>query len=492
MKAKLILLTVCLVLLLCACQAPADTETPAASLPPETGEVEPAVPDTLPPEEPAPALPSAPPVFQMPFTETESFPLPFDEELLVDEEKGLMLSAGQALYDYNTMWALLEENFPYFDAIKKDLGINSREVRARHRSYLMLETEGGYITQHTFLQRINDCLNEFYKVGHLYVISPDFRQMFFDVFQNIDTPVGQKILELASSKKVETWYTHWENMAQEPPKEASSESSPASRPTVIVDPFATPKAAITRNIDLDTGIRAGYAEDIPYLSIPTFNGWTEDTYEGIAAFLSENSGQDHLIIDICGNGGGDDATWMYGIVAPLITEELTSHSLLGVKTGALNMAMVPFLSDLEDLSADGRDDSWKKDFPLIADDSFQEVDLLWRSARRIDPSDSTHAAFKKIWVLIDQGNYSSADAFAYFCKETGFATLVGTTTSGNGIGGQPTAMALPYSGLMIYYEPYLSYNPDGACNGTRGTLPDIAASPGQTPLQACWQAIQNE
>lgn len=491
MKAKLLLLTLCLALLLCACQGPANTEDPAANLSPETGEVEPTVPDT-PPEEPTPALPSAPPVCQMPFTETESFPLPFDEELLVDEEKGLMLSAGQALYDYDTMWTLLEENFPYFAAIEKDLGVSSQEVKARHRAELVSETEDGYITQRAFLQRIDACLKEFYSVGHLYVISPDFRQVLFVFSQTYDNPVGDKIAELASSKKAETWYTHWENMAQEPPKKGSSESSPANRPAVNVNPFATPKAAITRNIDLDTGVRAGYVEDIPYLSIPTFGGWTEDTYEGIAAFLNENSGQDHLIIDICGNGGGDTLAWAQGIVAPLITEELTYNMLLGVKTGALNMAMVPFLSDLEDLSADGRDDSWKKDFPLISDDSFQEVDLLWRITSAISPGDSAHSTFKKVWVLIDYGNYSAADNFAYFCKETGFATLVGTTTGGNGIGMQPAAMALPYSGLMIYYEPYLSYNPDGTCNGTRGTLPDIAASPGQTPLQACWQAIQSE
>ena len=495
MKAKLLLLTVCLALLLCACQGPADTETPAANLPPETGEVEPAVPDT-PPEDPAPALPSAPPVCQVPFTETESFPLPFDEELLVDEEKGLLLSAGQALYDYDTMWTLLEENFPYFAAIEKDLGVSSQEVKARHRAELVSETEDGYITQRAFLQRIDACLKEFYSVGHLFVISPNRRQILFDVFQNIDNPVGQKILELASSKKAETWYTHWENMPQELPKEplkeASSESSSANRPTVIVNPFATPKAAITRNIDLDTGVRAGYVEDIPYLSIPTFGGWTEDTYEGIAAFLNENSGQDHLIIDICGNGGGDTLAWTQGIVAPLITEELTYNMLLGAKTGALNLAMVPFLNNPEEAFHVYRDDSWKKDFPLIVDGSFQEVDLLLRSTSSISPSNSTHATFKKIWVLIDQGNYSAADNFAYFCKETGFATLVGTTTRGNGIGFQPAAMALPYSGLMIYYEQYLSYNPDGTCNGTRGTLPDIAASPGQTPLQACWQAIQSE
>ncbi len=487
MKGKLLLLTVCLALLLCACQAPADTETPVASLPAETGEVEPAVPDT-PPEEPAPALPSAPPVCQVPFTETESFPLPFEEELLVDEEKGLMLSAGQALYDYDTMWTLLEENFPYFAAIEKDLGVSSQEVKARHRAELMSETEYGYITQRAFLQRINACLIEFYPVGHLFVVSPNHRQNLFAIFQNNDNPVGQKILELASSRKVETWYTHWENM----PQEVSGLSAP-NRPAVIadpVDPFAKPQKAITRNID--PGIRAGYAENIPYLSIPTFGGWTEDTYEDVAAFLCENSGQNHLIIDICGNGGGSDSAWMMGIVLPLITEDLTYNELIGIKTGALNMAMVPVLSNLEESPDVYRDDSWKKDFPLIADDSFQEVDLLLRSTRRIGPSDSTHAAFKKIWVLIDEENYSAADSFACFCKETGFATLVGTTTGGNGMGFQPAAMALPFSGLMIYYDPCLTFNSDGTCNGTRGTLPDIAASPGQTPLQACWQAIQEE
>ena len=117
MKMKLILLTACMVLLLCACQSPANTEDPAADLPPENVEVETPVSKDPAEEEPAVSLPPAPPVYEIAFTETESFPLPFEEELLVDEEEGILLSAGQALYDYDTMWELMEVNYPYFDVI---------------------------------------------------------------------------------------------------------------------------------------------------------------------------------------------------------------------------------------------------------------------------------------------------------------------------------------------------------------------------------------
>lgn len=51
----------------------------------------------------------------------------------------------------------------------------------------------------------------------------------------------------------------------------------------------------------------------------------------------------------------------------------------------------------------------------------------------------------KIWVLVDEYCYSATDALVWFCKETGFATVVGTKTGGNGKGAQPYMMALPYA-----------------------------------------------
>lgn len=485
MKTKQFLITACMLLLLCACQSPANTEDTANDLPPENVEIETPASDSPTEEEPAALLPPAPPACEIAFTETESFPLPFEEELLVDEEEGILLSAGQALYDYDTMWELLEENYPYFDVIKEELGISSRVVKTQYRAKLVSLADDGYIAQREFTNIIDSCMKEFLTVGHLYVISPAFRQTILDSCQDSDRSIDQTIFELANCGKVKTYYTCLEGIVEE-----VSESSITD--TAWQGPYSHMKTAksITRLIAPD--IRAGYVDDIPYLSIPTFSGWTEDTYTGLSAFLCENSGRDHLIIDIRGNTGGSELSWSQGIVTPLISEDQTWNMLVGVKTGTLNLAMIPFLDHPNDMFDVYQDDSWKIDFPLIADNHFHHVDLLLKATKTIHASDSICASFKKIWVLIDEKCYSAADSFAYFCKKTGFATLVGTTTGGNGIGGQPTVMALPYSGLLILYDPYLSFNPDGTCNGISGTTPDVVPMPGQMTLETCMQAILKE
>jgi hypothetical protein len=49
----------------------------------------------------------------------------------------------------------------------------------------------------------------------------------------------------------------------------------------------------------------------------------------------------------------------------------------------------------------------------------------------IEPS-SPHFYCKKVYVLMDCSNFSSSESFVHFCKATGFATLVGQRSSGDG------------------------------------------------------------
>ena len=146
MKAKLICCAMAAAMLLCGCQTgresqnipedPPAVEQPEQESPPSDDNIE---------EEESP-FPPAPPVCELDFTETESFPLPFEDELLVDEEKGLFLSTEQALYDYDTMWQLLEENYPFFEAIKRELGIDWEEVKAEYCQILDRCAAYGYIS----------------------------------------------------------------------------------------------------------------------------------------------------------------------------------------------------------------------------------------------------------------------------------------------------------------------------------------------------------
>ena len=114
---------------------------------------------------------------------------------------------------------------------------------------------------------------------------------------------------------------------------------------------------------------------------------------------------------------------------------------------------------------------------------------LSSTLRCTDVPDKFHG---KIWVLVDKYCYSATDMFVCFCKETGFATLVGTKTKGIGKGTEPYYMALPYSGLIVEYEACLTFNTDGTYNGISGTVPDIVPEEGRGALETCLMAINGE
>ncbi len=96
----------------------------------------------------------------------------------------------------------------------------------------------------------------------------------------------------------------------------------------------------------------------------------------------------------------------------------------------------------------------------------------------------------KIWLLVDEYVYSSSEAFTVFCKDTGFATIVGSPTGGDGIGIDPVFLVLPNSGLIVRYSALFGLNPDGSSNEEFGTTPDLLSPAGEPPLVTALRAIR--
>lgn len=472
MKVKLLLFILIAALLFSACQPSADSE-PAQSLSPTSEVTEIVAPETPSPSEAESTV--SPGSDEIPFTETENFPYPFVGGLTMRNDI-LFLTTEQAQYDYDTMWTLLEENYPYFDAIKEELGIDWQAVRDDCQEELEKRfTSDGYISQRDFCNAIINTLYRFNWVGHLYVVTPDLRQSLLNSFGNSDRTIYQNICKIISAPKVELFYQNYAKYF--------GQNTKTSTDTAV--PEAPEAFSITDEKSIFPNITTGYVDNIPYIKIPSFMGWTDDTYASVAAFFSEIQDREDLIIDIQGNSGGDSGAWLYGLAPLLEKETYTWSELFGAKSGTLNQWFNPDLSE-----GAYKDDSWQEDFPYIRPESVAGIDILWKAPYRSEP-DQTQGPFKgKIWVLIDKGCYSAADEFAVFCKETGFATLVGETTGGNGIGAQPYVIALPYSGLLIYYEPFIGFNRDGTCNGITGTQPDIFPEGNQSALQVCIAAIK--
>ena len=479
MKAKIIFCALAIAMLLCACQAeeqPESTYSPSPA-PEQTATVEPPTPSQS-ESVPSKQLPSAPPVCEVEFTQTDSFPRPFEDELLLDEERGLLLSTEQALYDYDTMWLLLEENFPYLEVIKAEMGIDWRVVKAEYRLKLANHAIDGYVSQEDFVNTFIHCVGEFQSVGHLFLVD---QQSILNSLRNFDGELFKRIVDLLDNPKTECFYAYlWQCSLDT----GGSSGGAAKREVETVS---------IEDLHITTEkVKAGYVGDgIPYVRIASFGGWPETMHDMLADFFSDIANEEHLIIDIRGNSGGSNE-WMVGIVPFLEPSTLEYNMYWGAKSGSLNLALNPSIIENHANLTRYADDSWQEDFPYIRLESLDGIDLHLKSTLTFE-KDCTQKYFSgKIWVLIDKYCYSATDAFVCFCKETGFATLVGSPTGGNGKGAQPYFMTLPYSGLIVEYEPYLTFNSDGTCNGIRGTLPDIVPEEGKFALETCLQVIQDE
>ncbi|QNK42614.1 hypothetical protein HCR03_11650 [Caproicibacter fermentans] len=93
-------------------------------------------------------------------------------------------------------------------------------------------------------------------------------------------------------------------------------------------------------------------------------------------------------------------------------------------------------------------------------------------------------------MCFKSGRNSSAEGFAHFCKQTGFATIVGDPTNGDGIGIDSLIFVLPNSGICLRFSASLGLNPDGGSNEEFGTTPDVPCEPGKDALQTCLDLIE--
>ena len=249
-----------------------------------------------------------------------------------------------------------------------------------------------------------------------------------------------------------------------------------------------------------------------YVSIRSFDGDSyDDDKEQLFSFYQAVRGYDNLIIDITENDGGGMGYYRELIVAPNIDRPLYWLNYLFMKDGANNRKYSPdgeegFLAldtppeqvregmlsclDEEDKEAAG---------PLLAsvgipagmnEGDLRDLDLYKPSLNSIKPSAGKKMFDGRIWVLVSGQVYSASESFATFCKATGFATLVGTRTRGDGIGSTPPYFVLPNSGLVGRYSIIYGVTQDGRGSEEFGTEPDDISPDGESALDTCLRVIE--
>jgi hypothetical protein len=206
-------------------------------------------------------------------------------------------------------------------------------------------------------------------------------------------------------------------------------------------------------------------------------GATQSDSEAIRTFLDRARTLPALVMDIRGNGGGGDLFWMENLCGVLGSEPATVPFRIAWRSGRRAGEFVDSKM-MANLAAFGlsRDElspmnpaSCQQGPPELRSGAFGG---LLEESFPVPPA-GERAYRGKVFLLVDDDVFSSAEKFAVFCKASGWATLVGEVTGGDGIGFDPSSLALPRSGMYILYATVMGLNPDWSVNDEVHTRPDV-------------------
>ena len=353
----------------------------------------------------------------------------------------LSLTPAQRLEDYDFLWSVPEESYPYWGLLERE-GLNLdglyREYREEIRSY---------DSDVDFYAAITGLMDELGDTGHLLLIRGEGYEGARSAYQDLP---GR---------------TAWDETLNNP---VSARQYPILAEFEAATGFSAGQEGGSGSAGGDNVTAFFLSDSIAYLKINSFGSQHIEADRGaIQAFYRQLGQCDHLILDITGNSGGSDAYWQELLVAPLLDQPLSMETCMTVSATPQNR---PFLEEAFSL------DQLRPIEALPQLPHFLDRDRMTHfitDTIQVQPAEERSPFHgSRIWLLVDGDVYSASEKFAFFCKETGFATLVGTATGGDGLGCDPVYCALPNSGLIFRYSMMYGLNPDGSSNEEYGTQPD--------------------
>ena len=385
---------------------------------------------------------------------------------------------GEYLEDLDHLYSTLAANFPFFGVIYRARGVDMHERYRIAREYI--EAVGHIRDDAHFAEIINHLfIGRARSAGHFDMLQGEMLRLHIEVFSNQVARYGNQFLY---------FLYELDNPATRALHGLTDESFAPPVPGEGSLVFATTSNNIETRI-IEPG-RIAYV-NILSMSHATMRLDREtllDFYHHIADF-------DHLIIDIRQNGGGDARFFSDLVIAPNISEPLEYHFYMLMMDGGHNRRLLEtwFGSWWEDTPGYStfrpiHDDLLYRLIYLNADDA-QMLEFYWARHGLIQPSQAEAIFGGKIWLLVGERNFSASEQAAAISRQTGFATLVGETTGGDGIGINPLVLALPNSGVVVRFSPVYGTDPLGRNNQEFGTDPHVFNRPRRDALQTTLELI---
>ncbi|NLV87428.1 MAG: hypothetical protein GX025_09495 [Clostridiales bacterium] len=376
----------------------------------------------------------------------------------------------QFVEDYIYLWDLLENEYPMLATAKRITGKDTQEIKEgyynRITSCILPEDFYTYV--------VNPCISEFGGVGHLGVINDWLYEYMCSLYINhpeiLDKyPPSKYNYEVLTSPKAESFYYGVMGLEKRV-NDSNSETPYNVKDNLTFQYFSE--------------ISAGY---IKIKHMNTYSGENDLDYKALISFFEklEVEGYENCIVDIRGNGGGNSEYWMKGLVEPNLKEPLEWESLMLIKGDTSRCYLSHSDEKIQKISKLSTDA-----LPNLEEDDLADAQYFIKAQGIAEPVAGEKPTFSgRFWLLVDEGCYSSSEKLALFCKQTGFATIVGMQTGGDGIGVEPIVFTLPNTGICLRFSAANGLNCDGSCNEEFGTTPDYVLPKSEDALEGCIKII---
>jgi len=380
--------------------------------------------------------------------------------------RALGLTQEQRLEDYDYLVKTLKDSYLC-------LGVHDRvnpddPAEGIFREYREMIAEGG--SDQVFYSAVYSTLFRLGSYGHLWIIEPEEYGDMLDWCENQDTSDREqwkKTIE-ASREDYQKLKAYLDALGQD--ENGGSRQGNESRENVHTLLMPEAGAAYVKIDSFPADYEEGYAED----------------WETLTNFFNAAGDCGDLIIDLTDNGGGSELYWKNLLVAPLIDEPLSCANYALLADSGNNRPYIENVFAPEEL----RPISELPDLPKLDRDGLEAATHFVESTLAVEPAEERAAFHGRVWLLVGPMVYSASESFSVFCKATGFATLAGRQTGGDGIGAlEPIFMRLPNSGILIQFTMMYGLNPDGSSSEEAGTAPDILSPAGEPALVTALRAI---
>jgi Periplasmic protease len=380
-------------------------------------------------------------------------------------EQSHALSKEQMYQDYDYMWNIISENYPYIGVAERVTGLEFSEVKMKYRNKI-----ASIENDKEFFNLVEECLAQFGGCGHMMALNKDkyFNHMLIS-YQYKQNPTHEFLYNVMNNKKSKHFYQY--------DYKDTAKSNQLSKESNVV----TNNNALTKESDV---IYKKYMNNkVAYMKIKSFNNLESDKKE-IQQFFHGMKGCNSLIIDIRGNTGGNAEYWRNYLVLPNLKEKVTYHETMLIR-GEKSKKFVSLVCELQPIS--------KLNITKYSNLNMNDIKMMDNfTINSYEYKKSKKPEFSgDIYLLVDNKVYSAAEGLAYFCKSTGWATIIGENTGGDGMLMNPMVCVLKNSGICFQFTAQLGLNSDGSSNEEVGTNPDIFCKSGNA-LKVCLKEIEKK